>query len=68
MTGEVRGLPRMPGVERIYLPGEPEWLAKEQRKRTGIPLPPSLFDELKGLARKYQVDQVLEPLTTPHVP
>jgi len=65
---DVRSLPRMPGADRIYLPGEPEWLAKEQRTRTGIPLPPALFAELQGLATKYQVDQVLAPLTTPHVP
>ncbi len=67
MIRDVRGLPRMPGVERIYLPGEPEWLTKEHRTRTGIPLPPALFDELKGLAKKYKVDQTLEPLTTPTV-
>jgi LDH2 family malate/lactate/ureidoglycolate dehydrogenase len=65
---DVRALPRMPNVDRIYLPGEPEWLNKEQRTRTGIPLPPALFDELMGLAKQYQVDQVLTPLTTPHVP
>jgi len=65
---DVRALPRMPGVDRIYLPGELEWLAKEQRTRTGIPLPRALFEELMGLAEKYQVDQVLQPLTTPHVP
>ncbi len=65
---DVRALPRMPGVDRIYLPGEPEWIAKEQRTGTGIPLPPALFEELMGLAKEYQVDQVLQPLTTPYVP
>jgi LDH2 family malate/lactate/ureidoglycolate dehydrogenase len=65
---DVRALPRMPGVDRIYLPGEPEWLNKEQRTHAGVPLPPALFEELMGLAKKYQVDQVLQPLTTPYVP
>jgi len=68
LIGRVRALPRMPGVERIYLPGEPEWLTKEHRTRTGIPLPPALFDEIKGLAATYQVNQALDPLTTPTVP
>ncbi len=68
MIADVRALPRMPGVDRIYLPGEPEWITKEQRTRTGIPLPPALFDELKSLAKKYQVSQDLEPLTTSTVP
>ncbi len=68
LIGDVRALPRMPGVDRIHLPGEPEWHTKEHRTRTGIPLPPALFAELQGLATKYQVDQVLAPLTTPHVP
>ncbi len=68
LAADVRALPRMPGVDRISLPGEPEWLTKEQRTRTGIPLPRALFDEIKGLAATYQVHQVLEPLTTPAVP
>jgi LDH2 family malate/lactate/ureidoglycolate dehydrogenase len=68
LIADVRALPRMPGVDRIYLPGEPEWLTKEERTRTGIPLPPALFEELLGLGRKYGVTQALEPLTTPHVP
>ena len=68
LIADVRALPRMPGVDRIYLPGEPEWLTKEERLRTGIPLPRVLFDELRGLATTYRVDQALEPLTTPSVP
>ncbi len=67
LIGDVRGLPRMPGVDRIYLPGEPEWLTKEERLRTGIPLPRALFDEMRGLAGTYRVDQALEPLPTPAV-
>jgi len=68
LIADVRALPRMSGMDRIYLPGEPEWLTKEERTRTGIPLPPALFEEVMGLGRKYGVTQVLEPLATPHVP
>lgn len=68
MIVRVRELPRAPGVDRIYLPGEPEWLTKEERIRAGIPLPPTLFAELQALAETYRVDQVLEPLRTPTVP
>ena len=68
LIADVRALPGMPGVDRIYLPGEPEWLTKERRMRTGIPLPRTLFEELRGLAKTYRVDQALEPVTTPSLP
>jgi LDH2 family malate/lactate/ureidoglycolate dehydrogenase len=38
------------GVERIWLPGEPEHHRRIERERDGIPLPDALVDELDALA------------------
>ncbi len=47
---EVRGGERAAGVQRIWLPGEPEHERSRQRARDGIPLPAALVEELNGLA------------------
>lgn len=53
--GDVRGARRAPGVERIYLPGEREFLSAQRRRRDGIPLGPALTRELEGLGRDHGV-------------
>lgn len=68
LIAAVRNLPRMVGVDRIYLPGERGSLTKDERLRTGVPLPRGLFDELQSLAKKYRVDQWLECLGATVVP
>ena len=52
---EIRSSPRAPGVERIYLPGEIEWLTKQERLRTGIPVPESLLRDLDHLAGELNI-------------
>lgn len=52
----LRNTPRAPGVERIYLPGEKEWEAAQERQRTGIPLPPAMVEELRTLAESCGAD------------
>lgn len=52
----IRNTPRAPGVDRIYLPGEKEWEAAQERQRTGIPLPPAMVEELRTLAASCGVD------------
>lgn len=47
---EIRGGERAPGVDRIWLPGEPEHERRAQRSRDGIPLAPQLVAELQRLA------------------
>ena len=39
-----------PGRERIYVPGEKEHIMREQRLRTGVPLPPELVKRLEAMA------------------
>jgi LDH2 family malate/lactate/ureidoglycolate dehydrogenase len=55
MIAEIRNSPRAQGVERIYLPGEIEWLKKQERLATGIPVPDSLLRNLNQLADELGV-------------
>jgi LDH2 family malate/lactate/ureidoglycolate dehydrogenase len=46
----VRNSPRAPGVERIFLPGEIEWLRRQQYWQSGVPVPVKVLGELQELA------------------
>ncbi len=50
LVAEVLNSPRAPGVSRIYLPGEIEWLKQQERLKSGVPVPQEVLDELRGLA------------------
>jgi LDH2 family malate/lactate/ureidoglycolate dehydrogenase len=50
---DVRGARKAPGVDRIYLPGEREYLFSLKRRRDGIPLGPALARELQDLGREH---------------
>jgi LDH2 family malate/lactate/ureidoglycolate dehydrogenase len=43
------------GVERVYLPGEIEWLNHQKFRREGIPLHKNHLDSLAHLARELEV-------------
>jgi LDH2 family malate/lactate/ureidoglycolate dehydrogenase len=43
------------GVERVYLPGEIEWLNHQKSLREGIPLHKNHLDSLANLARELEV-------------
>jgi LDH2 family malate/lactate/ureidoglycolate dehydrogenase len=47
---EVRDGERAPGIDRIWLPGEPEHVRSLERSRDGIPLAAPLLEELDRLA------------------
>ena len=49
LIAEIRGSPRASNVDRILLPGEPEWRTKQERLELGIPVPDSLRGELTRL-------------------
>lgn len=53
---DIHKSPRAPGVERIYLPGEIEWLNQQERQEKGIPVPNSLLQELKQMAKELKVE------------
>jgi ureidoglycolate dehydrogenase (NAD+) len=48
----VRALPPALGIERVYLPGEPEWLREQEGRRTGIVLEPVAARGLDNLERR----------------
>lgn len=61
ITGDIlRGLrtsKKMPGCERIYTPGEKEWLTWQERKNKGIPLDEALIRDIKTLQKELELYQ-----------
>ena len=47
---QIRDSERLPGVERIWLPGEQSHDRRERYARAGIPIAAGLFAELRELA------------------
>jgi LDH2 family malate/lactate/ureidoglycolate dehydrogenase len=45
----------MPGVERIWLPGEQSHLKKQDNLRHGVALSPALIEQLALLAQELQI-------------
>ena len=55
---DIRGSARLPGVERIWLPGEQSHLKREAARTAGIALAPSLVSELDQLADSLRVPRL----------
>jgi LDH2 family malate/lactate/ureidoglycolate dehydrogenase len=55
LVRDVRSSERAAGVDRIWLPGEPEHARRVERSRDGIALPEPLVDELNGFAKELDV-------------
>jgi ureidoglycolate dehydrogenase (NAD+) len=55
MIEGVKALPKAPGVQEIFLPGEPEWRVYDERSRNGIPLPPGTVETMKKTAQKLEI-------------
>ena len=55
---DIRNSQRLPGVDRIRLPGEQSQTKRIERMRSGIPLPPPLLKSLNGLANELGIDPV----------
>jgi LDH2 family malate/lactate/ureidoglycolate dehydrogenase len=53
---EIRKLPLMEGTDKIYMPGELEFIKQDERSREGIPVTKELLDEFEALAKEYGVD------------
>jgi LDH2 family malate/lactate/ureidoglycolate dehydrogenase len=50
LVRDIRGSQRMPGVERIFVPGEHSQETREKRLREGIPVAPALMLGLNKVA------------------
>ena len=55
---DLRASQRLPGVDRIRLPGDGARAAREDRLVNGIPLPGSLLASLNQLAAELKIDPV----------
>jgi L-2-hydroxycarboxylate dehydrogenase (NAD+) len=55
---DIRNSRRLPGVERIFLPGEQSHAKYLERSANGIPMPKPLRDSLDALARELNVATV----------
>ena len=56
LVKEIHAAPTAPGVNRVRVPGEPEWERRRLALEEGIPLP----EDVRGALRKLAVDLALE--------
>ncbi len=52
---DIRQSPRLPGFDRIWLPGEQSHAKLVERRVHGIPIPKSLRETLDGVARDFNI-------------
>src|SRR5271163_3763125 len=52
---DIRNSPRLPGVERIWLPGEQSHAKLVERRAHGVPMPKALRESLDGVARDLNI-------------
>jgi LDH2 family malate/lactate/ureidoglycolate dehydrogenase len=55
MISDIRNSRRLPGVERIWLPGEQSHARLLERRAHGVPMPKSLRDSLDTVARELSI-------------
>ena len=58
LVRELREAQRMPGVDRIWLPGEQSHLRRIDNQKHGVLLAPSLVKQLNDLASQLQIDAI----------
>jgi ureidoglycolate dehydrogenase (NAD+) len=51
----IKALPRQAGFDEILLPGERSGRTEAQRRKSGIPIPAKLWDELETIARPQSI-------------
>lgn len=52
---ELRACPPAPGFDRVEIPGEREAALREERLKSGIPIPPATLESLRALGRRLGV-------------
>ena len=56
---DIRGSSRMPGVERIFVPGERSHATRMARTRDGIPIAPALLRGLDQVADQLEIAKLV---------
>jgi LDH2 family malate/lactate/ureidoglycolate dehydrogenase len=59
LIGDLRGSNRMPGVDRILVPGERSHETRQQRRSHGIPIAPALQRNLDLLADELKIAKLI---------
>ncbi len=55
LVRDLRNSERLPGVDRIHIPGEGSHTARADRVKNGVPMPPSLMAALDTLAEELHI-------------
>jgi L-2-hydroxycarboxylate dehydrogenase (NAD+) len=55
LVRDIRGSTRLPGVDRIWLPGEQSIIKRAERATLGIPMPAALLASLDALAAELRI-------------
>jgi L-2-hydroxycarboxylate dehydrogenase (NAD+) len=55
LVRDIRGSQRLPGVERIWLPGEQSHAKRQERSTQGVPMPDALLASLNTLASELRI-------------
>lgn len=63
LVRDIRGSQKLPGVDRIWLPGEQSVAKRAERAKDGIPMPPALLASLDQLAQELGVAPLREGRT-----
>ncbi|MBC7577216.1 MAG: Ldh family oxidoreductase [Tardiphaga sp.] len=59
LIGDLHNSSRMPGVDRIYVPGERSFETRERRRQEGIPIAPALLQGLNKLAGELGIARLI---------
>jgi len=55
LTAILKALPRQSGFDEITLPGERSQRTEAKRRKSGIPIPVKLWEELEGIAKAHKI-------------
>jgi len=55
LVAEIKSAPPAAGYDEVLVAGDPEWRAKDERRRLGIPIPPGPWANLVRTARRLGV-------------
>jgi len=60
LVRDIRNSQRLPGVERIWLPGEQSHAKRQERLKLGVPMPQALLTSLSELAARLKIEPLVE--------
>ena len=56
MAAHLKETPRLPGIDRIQLAGDPEHEIEERRRAEGIPLHPAVVASLRAMCQELEIE------------